>query len=246
MEPDQSTTTLLDSDQPVDSWKEDDQPAHIAHRGRIAWNWAVVTIPIALLTAALLGLVFAFRVRHPPIPFEALRVAGIDDDEPGVFLVDLRSSVLLFLASWASSLAPLLSGFLMTLALFPVARGVRDRSTRLPTPYQLALLLRLVNGSLVGGLWSWTLYLVGWRGKRATQAPALLAVVAVAVLGMLLGCLVFLADTWLHLTTSTVPFTQVAAVSRGVDYGFGLAPRCLASNNSLLAAEDEVDPSRQC
>lgn len=205
--PDQSTSTLLNPDQgkrPIDhayTYKESEPEtaSHISnHRSQIAWNWGVITIPVTLLTATLLGLVFSHRVHHNQTPFDNLRVVGTEDDEKGVYYVDLNSSVILFIASWASSLAPMLSGFIITLALFPIARGLlRDaragaaggggRSSRLLTPYQLALMLRLINGSVLCGIWSWMLYLFSWRGKRAKQAPALIAAVAVAVLGTVLG-----------------------------------------------------------
>ena len=50
--------------------------------------------------------------------------------------------------------------------------------------------------------------------------------------------LVSAADLWLHLTTSTVPFTHVSAISDPGLYSFGLGPECLATNNSFKAQED--------
>lgn len=44
-----------------------------------------------------------------------------------------------------------------------------------------------------------------------------------------------MADTWLHLTTTTVPFTRVSPVIDKSKYSFGLVPRCLESNNSIPA-----------
>jgi hypothetical protein len=37
---------------------------------------------------------------------------------------------------------------------------------------------------------------------------------------------VFLADTWLHITTTTVSLVQVAPIADGVDYSFHLLPNC--------------------
>ncbi len=46
---------------------------------------------------------------------------------------------------------------------------------------------------------------------------------------------VFLADTWLHVTTKTVNFIQVTPVTSGVNYSLALQPGCLKGNNSFLA-----------
>jgi len=48
--------------------------------------------------------------------------------------------------------------------------------------------------------------------------------------------LVFLADTWLHITTSTVNFVQINPVTSGANYSLTLNPRCLTSNNSYVAS----------
>jgi hypothetical protein len=45
------------------------------------------------------------------------------------------------------------------------------------------------------------------------------------------------ADTWLHVTTKTVNFTQLTPAPRGVRadrYGFGLRPACTSTNNSFV------------
>lgn len=47
--------------------------------------------------------------------------------------------------------------------------------------------------------------------------------------------LVSAADTWLHLTTTTVAFTRVSPVTSHTDYSFGLLPQCLQGNNSVAA-----------
>lgn len=49
--------------------------------------------------------------------------------------------------------------------------------------------------------------------------------------------LVSAADLWLHLTTRTVPFTHVSAISDPGLYSFGLGPECLINNNSIAAQE---------
>ena len=52
----------------------------------------------------------------------------------------------------------------------------------------------------------------------------------------------FLADTWLHITTSTVSLVQVAPVTDGVDYSFHLLPNC----TNLADYTDPFDITRVC
>jgi hypothetical protein len=53
-----------------------------------------------------------------------------------------------------------------------------------------------------------------------------------------LRLLVLAADTWLHVSTETVQFTQLTPVRGSANYSFGLMPGCLTSNNSFTASSD--------
>jgi hypothetical protein len=44
---------------------------------------------------------------------------------------------------------------------------------------------------------------------------------------------VFLADTWLHITTKTVEFVQISPVTAVSNYSFTLLPDCTITNNSV-------------
>jgi len=46
---------------------------------------------------------------------------------------------------------------------------------------------------------------------------------------------VFLADTWLHVTTKTVNFIQISPVTTPVDYSLTLVPGCTIGNNSFTS-----------
>jgi hypothetical protein len=157
----------------------------------IALSSALVVIPMLVFSTSLLGLVFHYRVTHNGSNFGNLNLAGTED-ESGVYYVDLSATLLIFIASWSSSLAPLLAGFVLTLASYPIARkflkDARRESVRnLPTPYQLALILRFLNGGGFGALWSWLKYLGGWGNKRESQAKSLTNIASVAVLATILG-----------------------------------------------------------
>ncbi|RAK93391.1 hypothetical protein BO79DRAFT_267496 [Aspergillus costaricaensis CBS 115574] len=209
----------------------------------IIWSWFLLTIPLSSLTAVFLALVFSYRVGHGDSPFENLRVGLATEGSSDAYYVNMNSSILLFVTSWASTLAPMLSGFLITLASFPIARKYlqdiqQGRFERLPTPYQLTLMLKFFDGGTLGATWSWIVYLVSWKKKRQPQTSTLFSAASVALLATLLGALVSLADTWLHLTTTTVSFTRATAATNNTDYSFGLTPQCLKGNNSVAAQED--------
>ncbi|PYH89986.1 hypothetical protein BO71DRAFT_402603 [Aspergillus ellipticus CBS 707.79] len=224
------------SNTPKRKQKVKQEPTGItSHRLTILWSWFVLTVPLTALTAVFLALVFRNRVSHGFTLFESLLEAW-DQESHDAYYVNMNSSVLLFVTSWASSLGHMLSGFLITLASFPIARRLlqdiqRGRIQRLPTPYQLALLLKFLDGGSLGATWSWLVYLVSWGKKRQRQTPPLTMAASAALLATLLGLLVSLADTWLHLTTTTVSFAHVTSIY--ATYSFGLTPQCLQSNNSI-------------
>ncbi|CAI7588484.1 unnamed protein product [Penicillium manginii] len=244
----------VNHDSPLSPEKEENSPTPpkglTSHRTSIAWSWVVVTLPITALTIVFLVMVFQYRVTPDDSPFANLHFPSTSNENNAIF-VDLNSSVILFIASWASSLAPMLSGFLMALASFPIARQLSNnirngRTDSLPTPYQLGLTLKFLDGSALGAIWSWMIYVVSWRKTRQPQTPLLVTTSNIAILATILGLLVSAADTWLHLTTTTVSFTQVSAVSSPTDYSFGITPRCLTSNNSVAAQVDAASTGSFC
>ncbi|KAH1496832.1 hypothetical protein KXV92_002465 [Aspergillus fumigatus] len=198
-----------------------------------------VTVPIAALTAVFLVLVFHYRLYHGDPPFPNLRLPSAEDEKNMVY-VDLSSSMILFTTSWASSVAPMLSSFVVALASCPIARRLsrdiqRGRADGLPTPYQLSLILKFFSGGLFAAIWDWVCYTLSRKKGGVRQTPPLRAASTVAVLASLLGLLVTAADTWLHFTTTTVPFTRVFPSTSRADYSFGLLPQCLKGNNSVAA-----------
>lgn len=157
----------------------------------IITSFVIVTIPMLLFTAVLLGLVFHYRVSHNSPPFENLLVAGAQD-EAGVYYVNIEATVLIFISSWSSSLAPILTGFVVALVAYPIARKFLQearahRPQQLLTPYQLALTLKFWDGGGVGALWNWLKYVFGWRSKRQRQASPLKSTASVTVLAIILA-----------------------------------------------------------
>jgi hypothetical protein len=158
----------------------------------IAMSFSIITIPMMLLPAVLLGLVFHNRVTYSGVPFENLRPDGLQD-EPGIYYVNLSGTFLVFVASWASSVAPMLASFVLALASYPISKKYLDHAQdQVPegwlTPYQLALTLIFLNGGGFGALWRWLKYLGGWKGKREPQAKPLTSAASVAIIATALGC----------------------------------------------------------
>lgn len=169
---------------------EDSIPAHrmTGRRSDIIFSSAVLTLPL-LFSAALLGVVFYYRVHHSPVLSDDLQLPGTVD-EPGVYYVNFQATRLFFIASFSSSVVPILVACAMTLASYPIAQGnhglAQSQATaHLFTPYQFALTLRMLNGGGLTALWEWLRYVFGW--KRSTQARALVHVSALLVIMTVLG-----------------------------------------------------------
>lgn len=143
---------------------------------------AVISLPMMALSAILLGLIFYNRVNANGSILSDLQLSQVTNDDQNAYLVNFSSTRLITIASWTSSVAPLLPGFVMTLLSFPTARHFSESSqlrrvTSLPTPYQLSLYLGLLSGGM-GSLWQWVKY-KRWR-QREEQA----SVVGTLVIGL--------------------------------------------------------------
>jgi hypothetical protein len=157
----------------------------------IITSFVIVTIPMLLFTAVLLGLVFHYRVSHNSPPFENLLVTGAQD-EAGVYYVNIEATVLIFISSWSSSLAPILTSFVLALAAYPIARKLLQdtrahRLQQLLTPYQLALTLKFLDGGGAGPLWNWLKYIFGWTSTRQHQGSPLKSTASVTALATVLA-----------------------------------------------------------
>ena len=100
----------------------------------------VICIPMLVLSAGLLGIIYAYRVIQRDSDLLFSESPGGVDMDPSVYLVNYSATRLITIASWTSSVAPLLPGFVMTLLSFPAARRFLRTSQAgqehsLPTPY---------------------------------------------------------------------------------------------------------------
>ena len=134
---------------------------------------ATITLPLIALSVLLLALIFRHRVSHAQPTSNTLRYPTLVD-EPGVYYVNMSATKLITIASWASSVAPMLPSFVMILWSYPLARRFLARSDRraaraLPTPFQLSLVVEFLHAGL-GSFWKWLQYLRWPHHERLSPA----------------------------------------------------------------------------
>jgi len=171
------TTKLYATATQVDN-NDDQTTSHMRGRSKdIFLAFFALTVPMVALSAVLLALIYHYRIVRNDFISSNLRLNTGQDDSKVVY-VKFSATALTQVASWSSTLAPILVGFAITLISYPVARsillaGQKNDTRALPTPYQFYLMLRMVaNGSPVS-LWHWITYTTKWTGRREKQGKPL-------------------------------------------------------------------------
>ncbi|EXJ76244.1 uncharacterized protein A1O5_00752 [Cladophialophora psammophila CBS 110553] len=203
----------------------------------------IICIPIALLAGALLALVYMYRIDPVPNLFKPTETSLRG---PGFVLVNFSATRLVFVASFLSTLAPLLGSFILSLFALPVSRRLRDASREakylnLPTPFQMSLLVGILVAS-AQQLRSYLWYLL--RRRRPSIPPVLHCAASMMLLSLVMAAGVFIADTILHYTTSTVEFDQILVPPQpDQEFGRGLSEFCLTFNRTFvgLPCSDTTD-----
>jgi hypothetical protein len=178
-----SCTTVL----PSTDWRSQ---SSITGAYRTIWiSCAFITMPMVVLSCLLLGLVFNNQVLESDAAPGSLQLPTDHHPFSGDYLVDYSATKLITVASWTSSIAPLLPAFVMILLSYPVASKIREaslqnRPSSLPTAYQLSLYLKNLNGS-IESLWDWyrhNLHRKG-AGSGSTIAGPAVGLTLVTLLG---------------------------------------------------------------
>lgn len=127
----------------------------------IALAIIVITVPFLAFVGLLVYLVFNFRVQRGDLSAN-LQLPG-DAEDRNVYFVDYSATKLTTIASWASNIATILPGFVLTISSYHLANiylvqseeaeSVAVGGRSLPTPYQLGLLLDMLDGK-VTALWN--------------------------------------------------------------------------------------------
>ena len=155
-----------------------------SHKGKrvIFAATALIVIPMIGLAALLLGLVLVNRVDQPLSTGEnAFTFSPPSMMETHAFYVDFNPTTLVTIASWSSTVAPLLAVGAMILVSFPLAKQLKDNSREdgsLPTPFQLGLLLETLTGGITP-LWDITSY-CRWPHRHDMSSSVRTALIALA------------------------------------------------------------------
>lgn len=110
---------------------------------KILWLAFVSFVPLTAFSVTILILVFRNLVSTVPSDSTLLMNNGVSTISGGYYLVNFQAARLLFLASWSSTVAPKVTGFITALFLFPVAKrylksSQEQRLQDLPSPYQVS------------------------------------------------------------------------------------------------------------
>ena len=156
----------------------------------IAFCFVVMTVPMLIFSALLLGLIYKYRIKENDFVSPNLRFASSQLDENAVY-VDLSATLLITVASWSSTVAPILVGFAITLVTFPVAKSIMhaanlNQPDRLPTPYQLALMIRMNTASAANSLYHWLRYVLFFKKGRSKQPAGLTWMTLIIILSWIL------------------------------------------------------------
>ncbi|KAJ9644838.1 hypothetical protein H2204_001300 [Knufia peltigerae] len=185
----------------------------------------IVVLMLGLAGLAL-GLVVAHEVKEPSATANntlASRGTKLDSD---AFYVDFNPTTLVTIASWSSTVAPLLTVCAMTLVSFPIAKQLKEHSQMagfdLPTPYQLGMLLETMTGGITP-FFSLVAYR-SWPNKEKMASCVRSALILLTVFTVL-GYTIAAVDTWLHLVIEAInieivePQTPIMGLGRGLPDG---------------------------
>ena len=199
------------------------------------WPLVIIIIPITLLSAALLGMICGYRVNSDDSLFPNSTAVDEHSGRRSYVLVKYSATRLVFVASFLSSLAPILASSIMTLWSLPIAERMRIASIKsqysaLPTPYQLSLVVGITLASYER-LWQYFLYAFGKSPSKI--APVLNQAAIMLSIAVVLAVAVCISDSALHYYTETIPFDQISVhLQPNHLFGRGLSERCLNFNRT--------------
>lgn len=147
-----------------------------SHYLNILTAWAIATVPILTLAVAFLVIVDYSRPKAPPGSYYSDGQQGSLSLGSAIYS-SIPSTQLTFVASFSSTLATAVLPAIMALSSYVVALAItRDSDAedrqRLPSPYQLELLISTLDGSVLV-LWSFAKYTLGRKSHRVTVVPIL-------------------------------------------------------------------------
>ena len=192
--PETPTTTVSELKTPKSPKEEQASPTMIQGAlPDILYGAFLPCVPIVLITTLLLTLIFYHRVDLDE-GWELLRVPAAKNVSEGWFLdrtlqlkltggnaayyVRLNPAILAAIAAWTSKITPFLTSSSMAVIAFFAGRRILDatrnnRTSQLPTPHQMSILINLLNGAGAGPLWDTIAY--RWQNHERLVQPIPLA-----------------------------------------------------------------------
>lgn len=149
----------------------------------------VLTLPMLTLTAVLIALVCINRMPSHSSTYSYNNETALALGS--AFYVKYSPTALVYIASLSSTLATILISSAMVLFSYPLARNMIRKSdsrdtSRLPSPFQLQLLIRMIDGRLTA-LWSYLFYISSRKQRKTPIVPLLWRAVAMMVTLVLLA-----------------------------------------------------------
>ncbi|KAL7904600.1 hypothetical protein GGI35DRAFT_195800 [Trichoderma velutinum] len=193
----------------------------------IVLAFAVSVLPLLAFSGLLLGLLFWYQIT--PHGHSDQRLPDENPQRKGIIYISLSATVFTTVGSWSITVAPLSLPFILTIASYPASRLMMRASDgkegrKLPTPHQIALILRVMSNSSLSSVWQCMSYMSAKR-RRAPMSSALNIMMCTLVLGTIQSTFIFATDTWLHVTTETVPITEFHTTS-SKNATFGMPSAC--------------------
>ena len=150
---------------------------------------AALTMPMFILTVVLLALVFGHQMPNHSSTYSYNNETELSLGS--AYYVDYSATTLVYIASLSSTLSTILISAAMILFSYSLARSIAQNSdgndaSELPSPFQLQLLVRMVDGRLAA-LWSYLLYVFGRKHRKVTIIPVLRQAVAMLSAFLLLA-----------------------------------------------------------
>jgi hypothetical protein len=203
----------------------------------ILWKISLIVLPIASLSALLLGLVFGLKVKTAPSLFPISDGSDITVQNTYI-LVDLSATRLGLVPNLMSLLASYLGGLIMGLWRLCTARGLqqatrlaeaRRENPRLPDVDDFRFVVGLDLAS-IEELFSYCVHLVK---RRLVVPPVLHKAAAMLLLALVLAGGVFVASTWLQIVMQAINFEASTTNPLPIfTFGRGLSKLCLDFNRT--------------
>ncbi|KAI8932959.1 hypothetical protein NX059_010428 [Plenodomus lindquistii] len=215
-------------------------PALQQYKKQIIFMSLLVVLPMTAFTMVILVLVFDNLAKDLNCPIAALCPAPplINVTSSSHYYVDYPATRVVFVSSWSSTVSfALISAIMVLCAYSSAAQLIKASSSShanvdLPSPYQLSLLIRILNVEYLS-LWTYL------RGKVALRRDPLVRsttkilspTAMVLFLSIITSIAIQAADSYLHINTKSVAMVQILPGPPGLtNHSKRMSHGCLDSN----------------